>query len=366
MSKILVINKEAEQGLKDLLGSLLESGKVKGVLALRKINEGGSLAYSLITDLGKLEDARPLFPKMPVNAARILSDFTTKGGTREPVAVVLRPCELRAFKELVKFEKGSMDNLMVISMTCGGAFPTKMVVGEGSDELSKYWKDVSSGDITPDIKPACKGCENFVPGKADMVVALVGKGDIDGKCTIFLTSEKGEEFTDGVEGESSEGELDDLSSYREKRTAEKDRLFKEHGVDSLGIKGLVDVFGRCLGCKGCRAVCPICFCQSCTFDLQDSDYKPSKWENDLKVKGGVRVPPNTIFYHLGRLTHMALYCVGCGMCEDVCPADIPLAIIYKKVGESAQALFDYLPGTDAEEEIPLKTFELKELSDVEH
>ena len=80
----------------------------------------------------------------------------------------------------------------------------------------------------------------------------------------------------------------------------------------------------------------------------------------------MRVPPNTIYYHLGRLTHVALSCVGCGSCEDVCPADIPLSIIYKKVGEAVQRMFDYLPGRDVEEEIPLKTFELQELSDVEH
>jgi formate dehydrogenase subunit beta len=366
MSKILVINKKAEEGLKDLLRSLLKNGKVKGVLTLRRINEGGSLAYSLITDEKLLEDASPLFPKMPANAGGILSGFTMKGCSKEPVAVVLRPCELRAFKELVKFEKGSLDNLLLISLTCGGVFPLDKAVGEGSDELSKYWSDVKKGEINPDIRPVCKGCENFVPKGADMVVELVERDDVDGKCAIYLVTAKGEEFADGIEGEGSEGELKDLTAYREKRGAEKKRLFEEHGIGELGIKGLIDVFGRCIGCKGCRAVCPICFCQSCTFDLQDSDLKASKWESDVKTKGGLRVPPNTIFYHLGRLTHMALYCVSCGMCEDVCPADIPIAIIYKKVGEAAQTLFDYLPGSDMEEEIPLKTFELKELSDVEH
>ncbi len=79
----------------------------------------------------------------------------------------------------------------------------------------------------------------------------------------------------------------------------------------------------------------------------------------------MRVPTGTVYYHMTRLAHVTISCVGCGSCEDACPVDIPLAPIFKKVGESVQAIFDYVPGKDHDEEIPLKTFELDELTEVE-
>jgi formate dehydrogenase subunit beta len=365
MSRLLVIDKGAEEGVKDLLKHLLESGKVKAVFALRKIDDSGSMAYSLITDKDKIDETVPFLPLMPNNAGKLLSHLTGNGGLKDPVAVVVRPCELRAFNELIKFEKACADNMVIISHTCGGVFPQDTGVGGKPDVVSKYWDDVKAGNITADLRPACRGCENFVPTKADMVVELVGKGDLGDKCSIYLVTDKGQEFADGMSGNVLEGELKDPAAYRGKRTEEKNKLFEQHKVGP-GLKGILKTFGDCIGCKGCRSVCPICFCQLCTFDLQDSGYKSSKWECDLNGKGGLRVPPNTIYYHLGRLTHVALSCVGCGACQDVCPVDIPLAIIYKQVGESIQGVFDYLPGRAVDEEIPLKTFQTEELKEVEH
>ena len=76
------------------------------------------------------------------------------------------------------------------------------------------------------------------------------------------------------------------------------------------------------------------------------------------------MPPNTIFFQLGRLAHVSVSCVGCGMCTDVCPVDIPVSTIFSKVGASVQTLFDYLPGRDVTEELPLRTFEEEELTQV--
>jgi formate dehydrogenase subunit beta len=366
MTKILVINKGAEEGLKHLLKSLLESGKVKGVFTLRKIDERGSVAYSMITDPGMLDDAVPLYPIMPNNAGQLLSKLTMKGEVKEPVAVVVRPCEMRAFTELEKLQKGFANNILFISMTCGGVLSNKLMAEGKPVDQSGYWKGVKAGEMVPDLRPACRACEHFLPVRADMSVALIERDDMDEKCSVFLLTEKAVEFGKDIDGEVSEEDYGVPSSYLEKRKEERKKLFAEHGIKGTGLDGLIETFGRCIGCKGCRAVCPICFCQSCTFDLQDSDYRPLKWESDLKAKGGLRVPPNTIYYHLGRLSHMALSCVGCGSCEDVCPVGIPLAIIYNKVGDSLQAMFNYLPGRDVDEEIPLKTFESKEFSEVEH
>ncbi|MFQ5842549.1 MAG: 4Fe-4S ferredoxin, partial [Thermodesulfobacteriota bacterium] len=55
----------------------------------------------------------------------------------------------------------------------------------------------------------------------------------------------------------------------------------------------------------------------------------------------------------------------CGLCEEACPADIPLRTLYRKVRETVKNLFGYLPGESTEDLPPLEvlgegTFEIGE------
>jgi len=368
MTKALKINKSAEQGVIEFLKALLENGKVKGVFALKKISNDGAVAYSLITKPNELDNAVPFYPLMPVNAGKLLSRFTLKGSSIGPVAAVVKPCELRAFIELVKREQGSLENLFFISSTCGGVYPLKMSVnGTVEKNLTKYWDAVKKGEISADLRSACKGCTEFMPYTADVTFDLIGNNDPDKQCVVFLNTKKGEEFAKGMKGEFLKKELDrkKLDKFKSKREVEKKKLFDEIDAKMNGMDGLIDIFGRCIGCHGCMRVCPICYCKLCEFESPDSEYKPSNYESDLKKRGGVRVPPGTIYYQLGRLTHIGISCVGCGACDDVCPVDIPVSIIFKKVGESVQKMFDYIPGRDVDEDIPLITFEKEEFAEIE-
>ncbi len=368
MTKALKINKNTEQGILEFLRFLLENNKVKAVFTLKKISKEGAIAYSLITNPDELNDAVPFYPLMPVNAGKLLSRFTLKGSTKKPVIAVVKPCELRGFVELIKREQGSLENLFTLSSTCGGVYPINMAVdGALEKNLSKYWDTVKKGEISPELRSACKSCEEFVPYTADMSVDLIGKNDIDKQCVIFLNTKKGEELAKGMKGEYLEKELDSkkLDKIRDKREIEKKKLFDELETKMNGMDGLIEIFGKCIGCHGCGKVCPICYCKLCGFESSDFEYKPSNYETDFRKRGGIKVPPRTLFYHLGRLDHISVSCVGCGMCEDVCPVDIPIAVIFKKIGESVQKMFDYIPGKNVEEDIPLITFKEEEFAEVE-
>ncbi|HEC81786.1 MAG TPA: coenzyme F420 hydrogenase, partial [Thermoplasmatales archaeon] len=221
MTKALKINKDVGQGILEVLKILLEKGRVKGVFTLKKINNEDAVAYSLITKLDELNDAVPFYPLMPTNAGKLLSRFTLKGGSKEPVAAVVKPCELRAFIELVKREQGSLENIFFISATCGGVFPLEMSVDGGVVEknLSKYWDAVKKGEIPAELRSACKGCEEFKPYTADITVDLIGRNDIDKQCVILLNTKRGEELVKGLKGEFLEKELDEgkLDEFRSKR-----------------------------------------------------------------------------------------------------------------------------------------------------
>src|SRR4030042_2382578 len=101
---------------------------------------------------------------MPVNLAKQLSRLTLMEAATEPIAVVLRPCELRGLVELVKRIQGSLDNILFISSSCGGVYPLEMAVqGNIGESLPEYWKAVEQGELVPNTRLACQAWEYFVP-----------------------------------------------------------------------------------------------------------------------------------------------------------------------------------------------------------
>ena len=367
MTKVLKINKGTEEGLKELLKFLLENGRVRGVVTLQRMGEYGAISYSLITNPGDIDSTLPLFPLMPVNLAKQLSLLTLKEAATELVAVVLRPCELRAFVELVKRNQGSLEDFLLVSSTCGGVYPLEMAVEGGIEEkLPEYWKAVKQGEAASDIRLACKADEYFVPYTADITVSLLGNKDADKETTLFLNTEKGESIVQDISGKFGEGELDSaiIERTRGKRKAEKEKLSDEVELKNLGIDEVTKAFSRCIYCRNCSKVCPACYCHVCFFETETSEHWPVYYETELEKMGYVNMLSDTTFYHLVRLFHVSTSCTACGQCADVCPVNIPLWAISLKVGEAVQKAFDYVPGKDLEEELPITTFTTEEFAGI--
>ena len=91
-------------------------------------------------------------------------------------------------------------------------------------------------------------------------------------------------------------------------------------------------FSKCIKCYGCRNICPVCFCKECSLENPD-------------LVGTGSLPPEIPIFHLVRAVHMAGRCIDCGLCEDACPVDIPLRLLYRKVNEIVRDVFDYETGT---------------------
>ena len=91
---------------------------------------------------------------------------------------------------------------------------------------------------------------------------------------------------------------------------------------------------------GCRNVCPMCFCNDCALDNPDLVGPESK-------------PPEIPIFHLIRAIDMADRCVDCGMCEAICPAEIPLRQLYRQARQVVKDAFGYEPGV-SEEKSPIE------------
>ena len=121
-------------------------------------------------------------------------------------------------------------------------------------------------------------------------------------------------------------------------------------------------FGACINCYNCRNVCPVCYCRECVFNTDVFSHEPIQYHQWADKWGQVKLPSDTLFYHITRLAHMSHACVGCGQCTKACPSDIPVASLFQTVAKDTQAAFDYVPGSD--DPPPFSEFKADEYQDV--
>jgi formate dehydrogenase subunit beta len=148
-----------------------------------------------------------------------------------------------------------------------------------------------------------------------------------------------------------------LKAVQEKRQA----FFAETEKEIGGIENIADVFAPCIKCHNCRTVCPVCYCRECFFDSPTFELESDRYMGMAEKKGAIRMPTDTLLFHLTRMTHMGASCVGCGACEEACPSDIPLLKLFQLIGDRVQTLFEYVPGRSLEEELPPTAFKEDEL-----
>ncbi|MDD2500716.1 MAG: 4Fe-4S dicluster domain-containing protein [Geobacter sp.] len=104
-------------------------------------------------------------------------------------------------------------------------------------------------------------------------------------------------------------------------------------------------FSKCIKCYACRQVCPFCFCEQCLCDRN----RPQMVEQTPRPSG------NTA-WHLVRAMHLAGRCAGCGECERVCPMDIPLNLLNRKMARELKELFNSEAGFEVRETGPLTSY----------
>jgi formate dehydrogenase subunit beta len=308
-----------------------------------------------------------------MNAAKIVSRLTRKpmGGK---IAAVMRPCEIRAFVELVKLKQGRADDVILIAMDCLGAFQNKdyfQYAGENIIESTiRFYQNTLNGETEPleglDLSPACKACEYPVDANADIHIGLLGV-EVDDYLLVQSQTEDGTNIITQLnlpEVTEPAPRQDAIRSLIERRTKYRDDLLSKTRQATDSVEKMTAYFATCVNCYNCRVACPVCYCKECVFVTDVFNHDPSQYLRWANRKGIIKMPTDTVFYHITRLAHMSTACVGCGQCSNACPNDIPVMELFRTIARDTQNAFDYEAGRSLEENPPMSVFREDEFAEV--
>ena len=155
-----------------------------------------------------------------------------------------------------------------------------------------------------------------------------------------------------------------VAALVQQRTARRDEMFAATHAATDNLEKLTAYLAGCVNCYNCRVACPVCYCKECVFVTDVFNHEPSQYLQWALRKGAVKMPTDTVFYHLTRLAHMSTACVGCGQCTNACPNDIPVMELFRTVAHRTQEAFDYMAGRSYDEKPPLSEFREDEFKEV--
>jgi formate dehydrogenase (coenzyme F420) beta subunit len=356
-----------------LVTSLLADGDVEAVLIPARQPIGNCVMPTLITSPESAAVVDPLAPVAASSSATLLARLTRKGSGHR-VAAFLRPCEVRAFIELVKLKQASLDDVILVGMDCYGRYDTRDFRDYvGSEECAslEFQKAIRQGlgtEVTDgiDIVDTCKACVTPVADQVDIRLQVIGYRVEEGLGLEAVTP-AGKAVLEklGLPAGDEPAEREEaIAALTAEREAKRQSLRTEYKDKAKDIEGLMGIISSCVNCYNCRVACPVCYCRECVFVTDTFGHEGQQYMNWAKKRGGLRMPTDTMFYHLTRMAHMSTLCVGCGQCSSACPHDIPVAELFSMVGEEAQSVFDYVPGRSVEEVQPLTYFVEAELAEV--
>jgi len=374
------ILERAESGgaVTSVLKCALENGDIDGVVTV-KSSTGDRFAGLpvLITNPEELIDtAGSLHSSLP-NIPRFVKEYL-EGAAKMKLAVVGKPCDIRAIIELQKRNQIDIDNVILIGLNCTGtiapATARKMFIEEFKVNPNDVVReDIDDGKLSITIKDGttksmdlmklekkglgrrenCRRCEFNIPTFADLAFGKWG-AEHEEKVGTFVEvcSDKGRVLVERaiekgfIEVDKPGKESIELREKKDKTELERAREWRERDFKPLLELSLrerfnywTSEFNKCIKCYGCRDACPICYCESCLLEA-----------NREFLEAGV-IPPNGLF-PLTRLAHVADSCVNCGQCQDVCPMELPLSKLFTLLNSKLSEIFEYVPGIDVEQGPP--------------
>jgi len=313
--------------------NLLEEGKVKYIVGYKKNSDSYRSVPAFIE---KIEEIDQLVwdPSCVYNLVRFLIDEKKrkeiqKNPDTRPVGIIVKGCDSRAINVLLQEKFIKREDVYIIGVACekSGVIDEKKLVKKF---MEKRIRKIEFGKEKNFVITTGEG-KTTVPAEEILAERCI---ECNNNTPVVYDELCGEKIERSVsEPFKSLEKLESVS------TEEKWNFWKEE-------------FDRCIRCYACRSVCPMCYCDECVADSISLAVKPDTTaeEKAQKIRWVEKSPVSSenFNYHLVRALHLAGRCVDCGECERVCPVDIPLRYLNKKMEKEASEQFGYTAGLNPE------------------
>jgi formate dehydrogenase (coenzyme F420) beta subunit len=309
---------------------------------------GREVAAQEIKDPASLVDFSPFAPLMLNNTASVVGEFV-RNNSNGPLAVLLRPCELRALIELQKLHRISLPALerngtnhwvVLIGIDCPGTLVSSEFARQvdilGMDTLTREMITDSEkgGFLNEYLRKACQLCEWPVPCGTDLTIGIFGTLSRQSillipKDEAFDAQMRLGEVSDGLVTEveiSLRGNV--IQSMMDRRAANRENPGITKFANPADISNLLASFTRCTLCADCLDACPL-------------------YEGELSGLlgvGGLHQVERPLLADFIRIGRWLASCSGCGMCEEVCEWDIPLTLLISKLSRPIRNELGYTAG----------------------
>jgi len=354
MLAVLKTDGNPTQALRGLLQKLLSEQIVDALVAAAATPYSRLPMPTLICAADRMNDVNPLAPVAAFNAARQAASVLRTANSRR-LALVLRPCEIRAFVELVKLKQCVATEVTLIGLECLGRMENSEYlqrIDEDGELTTAFYRD---SRLRQSVCQACRACRHFQPQGVDLALWTIGF-DLTEGIGVAVGSDAGRRIMSqlGLQPGPEPAERPaQLAALREQRMQEQALLLQRTSAAINTMERMQQLFATCLNCYNCRTACPVCYCKECVFMTDVFAHDPAVLLRRAKKRGLVKLPTDTTMFHLTRLAHMSHACVACGHCSSVCPSGIPVADVFQTVAHRVQQVYDYEPGRDPAEPIPL-------------
>ncbi len=308
---------------------VLSEGSVKYLVGYKRGINGLSAVPAFIRDPGDVDQL--IWEATCVhNLARFIVEekrrqSRQKNPDTRPIALIAKGCDSRALMVLLQEKFIRREEIYIIGVSCedSGMVDTK--------KIARKYKDKKPGKVKFEKRDHFRIVTNFgnikVPAEEIMAQRCL-------ECKAHFPV-----IYDVLLGEKTNRKVPNFYASLEsvEPLAPADRWNFWHGHLS-----------KCIRCYACRSVCPMCYCDECVVDSIDIavtvDTTAEEKAQKIKWIEKSAAPSENISYHLVRALHLAGRCIDCGECQRVCPVDIPLRLLNKKVEKDAKDHFDYEAG----------------------